>query len=91
VALELAEDGAAAAVALLELELEELPQPARTIADITSAATPPAPNFTVLRLVMISLPIRGFHRTRQSGRVTNERPRIRWDPSSRLAAKPEAT
>ncbi|MBV9604903.1 MAG: hypothetical protein JO027_07345 [Solirubrobacterales bacterium] len=66
--------GAAAAVADAELVLDALPHPARTSADMTSAATPPALNFAVLRPAMISLPVRGFRATRQSVRVTHEDP-----------------
>jgi hypothetical protein len=45
--------GAAADVALLELELFELPHPAAIRAAVASAATPTMRNFAVLRLAIV--------------------------------------
>jgi hypothetical protein len=61
--VELVDPGAAAAVAVLVLELLALPHPATIKAAVASAATPNMRNFAVPRLVICSLPIRDFQWT----------------------------
>jgi hypothetical protein len=72
--VDVVEDAAGAAAAVLEFELLALPHPAMTIAEIASAARPPPRTFIVLRLAIARSRFEDFHRTRYSVRVTNEDP-----------------